>query len=282
MHELERCAGTAPRPRAARDEVLDRLDVVVGARSMALTSAASVGGSAPARRSTVMDGVPAAAQLGDAGLGGQRQEPERFDAHPLADEPGFAEERPQLGGLAGVAAVDGEMASSGVHVVRRMRSGDCDHNAIAGTASISAQRYGDGMTSGFRVERDSMGELQVPGRRAVGRADAARGRELPDQRAALPRAFIRALGLIKWAAARRQHRARRLLPSARAAIQTAALEVAAGQHDAHFPIDVFQTGSGTSTQHECQRGDRARSPVAALGAPCIRTITSTWARAATT
>ena len=47
-----------------------------------------------------------AAQLDDARLGGQRLEPERFDADPLADQAALAEERPQLGGLVGVAAVD--------------------------------------------------------------------------------------------------------------------------------------------------------------------------------
>jgi fumarate hydratase class II len=63
----------------------------------------------------------------------------------------------------------------------------------------------------------------------------------------MPRQFIRALGLIKWAAARANQQLG-LLPASHAeAIQGAALAVAAGEHDAHFPIDVFQTGSGTST-----------------------------------
>jgi fumarate hydratase class II len=63
----------------------------------------------------------------------------------------------------------------------------------------------------------------------------------------MPRAFIRALGLIKVAAAD-TNAALKLLPARRAsAIRQAALEVARGDHDAQFPIDVFQTGSGTSS-----------------------------------
>ena len=63
----------------------------------------------------------------------------------------------------------------------------------------------------------------------------------------MPRGFIRALGLVKAAAAE-VNAGLGLLPKAKAAaIRKAALEVAAGDHDAHFPIDVFQTGSGTSS-----------------------------------
>ncbi len=63
----------------------------------------------------------------------------------------------------------------------------------------------------------------------------------------MPPAFVRALGLIKWAAAD-ANRSLRLLPAPIAkAIQQAALEVADGRHLDQFPIDVFQTGSGTSS-----------------------------------
>ena len=99
----------------------------------------------------------------------------------------------------------------------------------------------------FRTERDSMGTMQVP-------ADALWGAQT--QRAVqnfhvsgrpMPRGFIRALGLVKAAAAR-VNGALGLLPKTRAAaIGKAALAVAAGEHDAHFPVDVYQTGSGTSS-----------------------------------
>ena len=100
---------------------------------------------------------------------------------------------------------------------------------------------------GFRVEHDSMGALKVP-------ADALWGAQT--QRALqnftisgqpMPRGFIRALGLVKAAAAQ-VNADLGLLPKVRAAaIRKAALAVAAGEHDAHFPLDVFQTGSGTSS-----------------------------------
>ena len=63
----------------------------------------------------------------------------------------------------------------------------------------------------------------------------------------MPRGFIRALGLIKWAAAGANLELGELDRVRAFAIQRAALEVAEGRHDAQFPIDVFQTGSGTSS-----------------------------------
>jgi len=99
----------------------------------------------------------------------------------------------------------------------------------------------------FRVERDSMGELRVPASALWG---AQTQRALQNFRISgrpMPRAFIRALGLIKAAAAQTNANLG-LLPKTRAAaIRKAALEVAEGAHDAHFPVDVFQTGSGTSS-----------------------------------
>ncbi len=99
----------------------------------------------------------------------------------------------------------------------------------------------------YRVERDSMGELRVP-------ADALWGAQT--QRALqnfqisglrMPRAFIRALGLIKWAAAGANLELGELDKVRAFAIQKASLEVARGDHDGQFPVDVFQTGSGTSS-----------------------------------
>src|SRR5271165_1519931 len=63
----------------------------------------------------------------------------------------------------------------------------------------------------------------------------------------MPRAFIRALGLIKCAAAGANEQLGDIPPSLSAAIRAASLEVADGRHDDQFPIDVFQTGSGTSS-----------------------------------
>lgn len=98
-----------------------------------------------------------------------------------------------------------------------------------------------------RVEKDSLGEVEVPADALYG-AQTERAREnFPISGITFPRSFIRALGLIKGAAAD-VNAALGLLDGERAAaIQCAADEVARGMWDAHFPIDVFQTGSGTST-----------------------------------
>jgi len=101
--------------------------------------------------------------------------------------------------------------------------------------------------NGYRVERDSMGELKVPGDALWGAQTQRAVENFPISGLTMPRTFIRALGLIKWAAAGANGELA-LLPTAKArAIQSAALEVAEGKHDRHFPVDVFQTGSGTSS-----------------------------------
>ncbi len=99
----------------------------------------------------------------------------------------------------------------------------------------------------FRTEHDSMGELQVPADALWGAQTQRAVQNFPVSGRPMPRDFIRALGLVKAAAAE-VNGALGLLPATRArAIRAAALEVAAGEHDAHFPIDVYQTGSGTSS-----------------------------------
>ncbi|WHT18658.1 class II fumarate hydratase [Crossiella sp. CA-258035] len=100
---------------------------------------------------------------------------------------------------------------------------------------------------GFRIEHDTMGEVRVPAD-ALWRAQTQRAVEnFPISGRGLERAQIRALGLVKAAAARVNGRLGVLSPEIAEAIATAADEVAAGGHDGHFPIDVFQTGSGTSS-----------------------------------
>jgi fumarate hydratase, class II len=103
------------------------------------------------------------------------------------------------------------------------------------------------MTADFRVERDSMGELQVPASALWGAQTQRAVNNFPISGLRMPPAFIRALALVKWAAAR-TNRELGLLPAAiAAAIEKSALEVANGMHAEHFPVDVFQTGSGTSS-----------------------------------
>jgi len=99
----------------------------------------------------------------------------------------------------------------------------------------------------FRIERDSLGELKVPASALWGPQTQRAVENFPISGLRMPRAFIRALGLIKWAAATANLELDALDAKRAAAIQKAALEVAEGQHDAQFPVDVFQTGSGTSS-----------------------------------
>ena len=102
-------------------------------------------------------------------------------------------------------------------------------------------------TEEFRIERDSMGELKVPMDALWGAQTQRAVQNFPISGRPMPRAFIRAVALIKAAAAR-ANAAFGLLDAAVAnAIVAAADDVAAGRYDAQFPVDVFQTGSGTST-----------------------------------
>jgi fumarate hydratase, class II len=98
-----------------------------------------------------------------------------------------------------------------------------------------------------RIERDSMGEMEVPADALYGASTQRAVLNFPISGTPLPRRFLRALALVKLAAAV-TNRDLGLLDAPKAeAIVAAAREVADGRHDAQFPIDVYQTGSGTST-----------------------------------
>jgi fumarate hydratase, class II len=99
----------------------------------------------------------------------------------------------------------------------------------------------------FRVEHDSMGEVRVPAW-AKWQAQTQRAVDnFPISAERLGRSHIAALGHIKAAAAKVNAELGVLDAAMAAVIAAAALEVAGGDHDAHFPVDVFQTGSGTSS-----------------------------------
>ena len=98
-----------------------------------------------------------------------------------------------------------------------------------------------------RIERDSMGEMEVPADALYGASTRRAVLNFPISGQPLPRRFIRALALIKQAAAEANRELGLLPDDVAGAIAAAAAEVADGRHDAHFPIDVYQTGSGTST-----------------------------------
>jgi fumarate hydratase class II len=99
----------------------------------------------------------------------------------------------------------------------------------------------------FRIEHDSMGDVPVP-REALWRAQTQRAVEnFPISGLPIDRALIAALASVKGAAASVNAELGVLDADIAAAIHDAAAEVARGDHDAQFPIDVFQTGSGTSS-----------------------------------
>ena len=98
-----------------------------------------------------------------------------------------------------------------------------------------------------RRERDSMGEIAVPASALWGAQTQRALQNFPASGLKMPAPLLHALGLIKYAAAHTNAALGDLPGDIATAIQDAALEVAQGRHDAQFPLDLFQTGSGTST-----------------------------------
>src|SRR3954454_12278238 len=104
-----------------------------------------------------------------------------------------------------------------------------------------------GNAPGTRIERDSMGEMEVAAHALYGASTQRAVLNFPISGTTMPRRFLRALALIKLAAAE-TNQGLGLLDGPKAeAIAAAAREIADGRFDTEFPIDVYQTGSGTST-----------------------------------
>src|SRR5215210_9069444 len=105
------------------------------------------------------------------------------------------------------------------------------------------------MTGGgaTRMEKDSMGEMSIPESALYGASTQRAVLNFPISGYRFSRPFIRALGLIKWAAAQANHDLGLLDAHRTVFIVQAAEEVVEGKLDDHFPLDIFQTGSGTST-----------------------------------
>lgn len=99
----------------------------------------------------------------------------------------------------------------------------------------------------YRIEKDSMGELKVPSNALYGAQTQRAVNNFPISGLTMPSAFIHALGLIKETAAYVNHSLGHLPKDVAHAIMQAASKVQSGDYDGHFPIDVFQTGSGTSS-----------------------------------
>src|SRR5690606_27400496 len=116
-----------------------------------------------------------------------------------------------------------------------------------GARRVGARRSGVPSGSAARAERDSFGELRVPEGALWGAQTQRAIENFPLSGLVLPPRFLQALGRIKAAAAHANAELGLLPQALSAAISKAALEIAHGAHLEQFPVDVFQTGSGTSS-----------------------------------
>src|SRR5438034_5017378 len=116
-----------------------------------------------------------------------------------------------------------------------------------------------------RIERDSMGEMKVPADAHHGAQTARAVENFPISDLRFPRRFIAAMGLIKWAAAQINNELRLVDDEKRELIQQAAAEVIEGKLDDHFVVDIFQTGSGTSTNMNANEVIASRANEIATG-----------------
>ena len=99
----------------------------------------------------------------------------------------------------------------------------------------------------FRTERDTMGEMRVPADALYGASTARAVENFPIAHEPIPAAMVHAFGYLKAACAQANLDLGKLDRHRADAIIAACNEVAEGQYDAHFPVDIYQTGSGTST-----------------------------------
>ncbi len=121
-----------------------------------------------------------------------------------------------------------------------------------------------------RTERDSLGPVEVPADALYGPQTARAVANFPVSGWRMPEAFLRALACVKRTAARVNAELGRLDADRADRIVRAAEEVLAGRHDAHFPVDVFQTGSGTSTNMNMNEVLAARAgALGGEGAPAV-------------
>src|SRR5438034_5465969 len=110
-----------------------------------------------------------------------------------------------------------------------------------------------------RMEKDSMGEMSLPASALHGASTHRAVLNFPVSGYRFSRPFIRALGLIKWAAARANHDLGLLDAERSALIVQAAEEVIEGKLDDQFPVDIVQTGLGTTTKTNSNDAIRKRS-----------------------
>src|SRR5687768_13068394 len=117
----------------------------------------------------------------------------------------------------------------------------------------------------FRTERDSMGEMRVPADAYYGASTARAVENFPISELRFSRRFIEAMGLVKWAAAEVNARLGLFDERKKGLIQQAAQEVIDGKLDHQFVVDIFQTGSGTSTNMNANEVIASRANEIATG-----------------
>jgi len=115
------------------------------------------------------------------------------------------------------------------------------------------------MSQSYRTENDSMGPVQVPADALYGAQTQRAVANFPISKLRFNRPFLRALGIVKSAAARANGQLGTLPSTTAAAIARAAEEIVDGVHDSQFVVDVFQTGSGTSTNMNANEVIAARA-----------------------
>ncbi len=121
------------------------------------------------------------------------------------------------------------------------------------------------MSDNFRTERDSMGEMKVPADAYYGASTARAVENFPISDLRFSRRFIAAMGLIKFACADVNHDLGVLDEKRRGLLQQAAQEVIDGKLDHEFVVDIFQTGSGTSTNMNANEVIASRANEIATG-----------------
>src|SRR5689334_24318533 len=121
------------------------------------------------------------------------------------------------------------------------------------------------MADQFRIEKDSMGEMKVPADAYYGAQTARAVENFPISDLRFNRRFITAMGIIKWSAAEVNHRLGFLDEKRKKLIQEAAAEVIDGKLDHQFVIDIFQTGSGTSSNMNANEVIASRANEIATG-----------------
>ena len=123
----------------------------------------------------------------------------------------------------------------------------CAENPLRSGGFYLARREGPRMSEQFRTEADSLGEMEIPANAYWGASTQRALENFPISGITFGRRFVRALGVVKKAAAQANADLELVDEDVADAIVRAADEVIAGEHDEQFPVDVFQTGSGTSS-----------------------------------